>query len=242
LKITHRNFALLAVAVCLLVPATRAHAQEPGSNAYPATSQRPSEADRKAETLQKQQEDKDEKDEYRISSITVATAKLLHITPRAAAGGYDLLNFAVLFGAIGWFLARKMPGFFRGRAESIQKQLVEARTATAEANARLLAIEEKLGKLGDDIIAMQQSAERQAAHEEESFREMIESEKDRIVSGAEQEIANAGEAARRGLKLYAAELAIATAEQRVKITPELDQQMLDEFLASLGTNTSGGKK
>jgi F0F1-type ATP synthase membrane subunit b/b' len=88
---------------------------------------------------------------------------------------------------------------------------------------------------------MRQSAERNVLHEEERFRELLEAEKERIVTAAEQEIGSAGDAARRDLKIFAAELAVSAAQERLQVTPELDQQMLDEFLKSLTPESLGGK-
>jgi F-type H+-transporting ATPase subunit b len=188
-----------------------------------------------------QAEPPDEKDEYRISHVTVAVARILKLSPRTTAFLLEILNAAVLFGAIFWFARLKLPVFFRNRSEGLKKQLVDARSATEEANSRLHAIEERLAKLDDEIIAMRQSAERNVLHEEERFRELLEAEKERIVTAAEQEIGSAGDAARRDLKIFAAELAVSAAQERLQVTPELDQQMLDEFLKSLTPESLGGK-
>jgi F-type H+-transporting ATPase subunit b len=184
----------------------------------------------------------DEKDEYRISHITVALARMLKLSPRTTAYLLELLNALVLFGAIAWFARLKLPVFFRDRTAGLKKQLVEARSATKDADQRLRAIEERLGKLDDEIISMRLSAERNVAHEEERFRDMLATEKDRIVTAAEQEIGSAGDAARRELKIFAAELAVTTAEQRLQMTPELDQQMIDRFLETLTIHGTEGDR
>ncbi len=175
----------------------------------------------------------DEKDQYRISHITLWVAHALNLPPRTTAFLLEILNFLILFAAIGWGLKAKLPPFFRDRSGQLKKQLVDARTATEDANKRLAAIEGRLAKLDDEIISMRQSAERDVLHQEERFREMLEQEKDRIVTAAEQEIESAGDAARRNLKLFAADLAVASAEKRLKMTPELDGKLMDEFLNSL---------
>jgi transposase len=45
------------------------------------------------------------------------------------------------------FLMKTLPKAFRKRSTEIQKDLVEARTATEEASARLSSVEERLAKL-----------------------------------------------------------------------------------------------
>jgi len=193
----------------------------------------PASAPPEAKSQKEAAEVPDEKDQYRISGVTVWLSRQLKLSPRTTAFLLEIVNFLVLFGAIAWFLRGKLPGFFQSRSERLQKQLVEARAATEDAANRLRAIEERLGKLDDEIIGMRQSAERDLNRQEERFRDMLEGEKDRIISSAEQEISSAGDAARRDLKLFAADLAVRSAEQRLKMTPELDQSLMDEFLESL---------
>lgn len=223
-----RLFAL-AAAVLLVAPA-RSHAfVRQGPQVAQTANAEHSQANESKDTG----EAVDENDQYRLSKVTVAIAKAVHLQPRTMASLLELLNFAVLLGAIAWFMRSKLPGFFRSRSEGLRKQLVEARAATEEANHRLHAIEERLAKLDEEIIGLRGSAERNALHEEERFREMLEAEKQRILDSADQEIYSAGEAARRNLKLFAAELAVSTAEQRLKVTADVDQKIVDEFLSSL---------
>jgi F-type H+-transporting ATPase subunit b len=47
-----------------------------------------------------------------------------------------------------------LPKTFRNRSTAIQKHLVDARTATEEATARLSSVEDRLSKLDDQIAAM----------------------------------------------------------------------------------------
>ena len=228
-----RSTLLLACALLLTLPAfrvARAEAVLVQEQAAPATAEAGSKTAPPAEAA----EPEDEKDQYRISAITKWIGGMLHISPKAAAAIFEILNFAILFGAIGWMMKKKIPPFLRGRSERLKKQLVDARVATEDANRRLHAIEERLAKLDTEIISMRQSAEREVNHEEERFREQLEVEKDRIVTMAEQEIDSASHSARRDLQRFAAGLAVDTAQQRLHVTPEIDQRLIDEFLQSLG--------
>ncbi len=60
------------------------------------------------------------------------------------------------------------------------------------------------------------------------------SEKDRIAHQAEGEVAAVRAGAERGLRRFVAELAVRRAADRVRLTPEDDQAMVDGFFRELG--------
>jgi F-type H+-transporting ATPase subunit b len=139
-----------------------------------------------------------------------------------------------------YFLFKMMPGLLRSRREQIQKQLVEARAATEEANARLKAVEEKLARLDQDIANIRKQAEIEAAGEETRIKATIETERQRIVASAEQEIAAASSAARRALKRYVAELAVDRAASMISLNAEDDRSLLRQFGEHLGAESRNG--
>jgi F-type H+-transporting ATPase subunit b len=231
-KITTRRAVLLLI--CTLLLAVPAHRVAGAENFLMQEQAAPASAANNDTLPPAQADPEDERDQYRISYATRWIGRELNVSPKVAAAILELVNFAILFSALGWLLKKKLPLFLRSRSERLKKQLVDARAATEDANHRLHAIEERLAKLDGEIIAMRQSSEREVNHEEERFRKQLEAEKDRIVTMAEQEIDNASHSARRDLKRFAADLAVDTAEQRIRMTPELDQRMIDEFLETLG--------
>jgi len=223
------TFALL---LTIFVAGThRGYAQEPGKAHTPATEGQVGTGG----TADPDANLPDDKDQYRLSPSTVKIAGWLHMQPRTASLLFELLNLAIVVIAIVFYIRRTVPTVLRNRGERLQKQLVEARTATDDANRRLLAVEERLSKLDDEIIGMRQQAERDMLREEERFRETLEAEKDRLVDATEQEIATAGAAARRELKKFAAELAVSAAEQRLQMTSAMDEKIVGRFASSLGS-------
>ena len=183
----------------------------------------------------------DAKDEFRLSPNTVKVAGWLHMKPRTASTLFELLNLAIVVIAIAVFLKKKVPGVLADRSARLEKQLVEARTATEDANRRLLGVEERLAKLDDEIIGMRQQAERDMMREEERFRTVLEAEKVRIIDATEQEIAAAGAAARRELKRFAADLAVNTAEQRLHLTSDQDHAIVGQLAHTLAGRGEGEK-
>jgi F-type H+-transporting ATPase subunit b len=185
-------------------------------------------------------EDEDDNAVYRHSPSVRAVGRWLHLDQEQAARVFEFLNFGILAAAVLFFLFKKMPGMLRERRENIQKQLVEARTATEQANARLKAVEERFARLDQDIAAIRQQAEQESAAEEARIQASLETERQRIVSSAEQEIAAAAAAAQRDLKRFAAGLAVDRATRMISLNAEDDRSLIRHFAEELRTESRNG--
>lgn len=157
-----------------------------------------------------------------------------------------ILNFAVLAVVVFLISRSRIPAMFRSRTATIRRAMEEAGRASAEANRRLSEIEARLGRLDQEIAAMHQQAEREAASEEEKLRLGAAEDARRIVEASEQEIAAAASLARRELKAYAAELAVALAEKRIRIDADTDAALVRGFAEQLANgsrepNGNGGR-
>ena len=229
------RFAQLAVLLGALaaLPATPALAQKGGvaarvQQAMPATTNAAN-ADAQAT--------RSEEDEYRHSASVKAIAHFLHVNTETMAQIFEDLNSGLLIGAILIVLAKVLPGVFRNRSQAIGKDLMQARTATEEANRRLAEVEARLSRLDSEIESIRQQAEKDAAEDEKRILAAMELERERIVASAEQEIAAAQSAAQRELKKFAADLAIDNAMQRIQLSAETDRALVKDF----GTGLPGGK-
>ncbi len=183
----------------------------------------------KAET-----KEEDENAELKHSPGVEFVARKTGLTVNQAYWALVFFNFAVVL-VILWMLLRKMlPAMFKARTEAIQKRMEEARKASEEARQRLAEVESRLSRLDSDIANMRREADETARAEEERIRNSAEEERKRIVHTAEQEIAMAANAARRGLKSYVAQLAVDLAEKKIKIEQSTDQTLVREFTAQIG--------
>ena len=88
--------------------------------------------------------------------------------------------------------------------------------------------------MGSEVDALREQAAASGKAEEARIHASLEEERQRIIHSAEQEIAAAQAAAERGLKRFASDLAVDRAAERVQVTPESDQALIEEFLAGLG--------
>jgi F-type H+-transporting ATPase subunit b len=195
-----------------------------------------------AQSPEKNQQEKDENDEYRHSAAVRALGAKLGMNAEQAATAFTVTNFIILAILVGWFLLKTLPRTFRNRSTVIQKHLVDARTATEEASARLNSVESRLGKLDEQIAAMRAQAEKDSALDEQRIKASVEEEKQKILRTAEQEISAATVQARKQLQRYAADLAIEQAGRKLVVTAETDRLLVQGFARRLtGDETKGGE-
>lgn len=235
--------AFTALILAAIVASPRLRAQEPQPPAPAAT-----EAGRGAaeESEKKTKPAEDETEALRHSPLVRWIAEATGLTSPSKTSEENeaglkkaywicvFINFAIVVGALWVPLRKRLPGLFKGRTESIQQRMAEARQTSEEARARLAEVEGRLSRLDAEIAAMRHEADENARAEEKRSRAEAEEERRRIVAAAEQEIASAAAAARRDLKAYAGELAVDLAEKRIKVGPDADQALVREFTSLLG--------
>ncbi len=221
--------ALLAVLAAL--PAVRLHAQQPAhpQDGAVSSANHMDTPDTNAQT-----------EAYRHSAAVQAIARMLHVKTETAAEIFEDLNSGVLLLVVGGFLWKVLPGIFRRRSEAVKKDLTLAQAATEDANRRLAQVEARLARLDVEIDAIRQQAEKDSAGDERRMREALESERERIIASAEQEIAATQAAAQRELKKFAADLAIDNAIRRVQLSADTDRALVKDFGKGL-SDGSGGK-
>lgn len=224
-----RFLPVMMFAALLIVPARTLRAQESGSASPSVAGQSTPEAQPSA----KEKQEEDENEQYRHSATVRALGAKVGLDAEGAATAFTVGNFVVLAALLGWFLVKTLPKKFQGRDTAIQKQLVDARTATEEANSRLNSVEDRLSKLDGQIAAMRAQAEKDSAHDEERIKASVEDEKQKILAAAEQEITAATALAQRQLQQYAAELAIEQAARKLVVTAETDRLLVQNFAQRL---------
>ena len=178
-------------------------------------------------------EEKDPEDEYSKSPSVVWLGSKLGLNPDQSSLAFKLTNFLLLVIGVGWAAVKLLPKVLRSRDATIQKQLVEARTATEEARERLSGVEERLAKLDGEIAAMRDHAEQDSVTEEQRIKATVEEEKKKILASAEQEIAAATMHAQKQLQQHAAELAIEQAARKLVVSAETDRLLVQGFAQRL---------
>ena len=179
------------------------------------------------------QQEQNENNQYLKSASVVWLAKKLGISTDLASTLSELGNFVLLALGVAWLVVKFLPKAIRDRNTTIQKSLVDARTATEEARERLSGVEERLGKLDGEIAAMRVLAEQDSAKAAQRIKATVEDEKVRILAAAEQEITVATSHAQKQLQQYAAGLAIEHAAHKLVVSAETDRLLVQGFAERL---------
>ncbi len=172
-------------------------------------------------------------EQYAHAPAVQSLARHLGLSTNQASRFFEDFNSGVIILVVLYYLFKYLPGKFRARRERLARELVEARTATEDAQARLLRIETRLTSLGAEVEALRRQAGETAEAERARMQAATEEERQRIVRTTEIEIRAVQASAERGLKRYASDLAVDRAAERIRLTPDGDRVMIDEFLQSL---------
>jgi F-type H+-transporting ATPase subunit b len=229
--------AVLALAVCASPRPLRAQDSAPAAASAPA--QAGNSGDRHDQKESDAIEEQKELDVFRHAPIVRSIGHSLGMSDEAAAKVFEALNFAIIFFAIVIPLVKFLPRLLKNRREALDRNLRTAREATEDARARLSAVEAKLAGLDEEIARFRDQVERDSLEDEKRVKASLAEESARIVAAAEQEIASAAAQARRGLRTFAADLAIAHAEKQLVLTPETDRALIGEFISQVSTSGAG---
>jgi len=237
---------LAAVAVLIFVP-TLAAAQENAPNA-PATTTGSAQASGSTDGSAAAQPAKSEDEgdaQFLHSPMVQKVARILHLKLDTTVYLLLGINFAIIFFAVIWLLTHYIPvsQIIRKRSQTLSHDLTSARQATAEAQARMSAVEAQLAGLGEEIKKLTAQVEQESVEDEKRIKAAMGEESARIVAAAEQEIDAAVAQARRGLRSLAADLAIGQAEKQIALTPETDRALIAEFVAGVAgdAQAKGGR-
>ena len=225
-----RLVVVLALAVRLTAGPVRLLAQQP----------QPAPASNSEIVTERQIEHDEEKGDnaFRHSAVIKTVARALHISTETTARGFEIINIAIVVFGIGIPVYRFLPRFLRQRSERVSQDIESARRKTEDASSRLSAVEARLAHLDEEIARYRAEMEEEMRQDETRIKAALETERDRIVASAHHEIDAAAAQARRGLRRFAAELAIDNASKQIALTPETDRALIAEFVAN---GTKGGQ-
>ena len=187
-------------------------------------------------------EEREEENVYRHTPLVEKLAQTFHLDVETTARLFEFINFAIIVLAIVIPLARFLPKVIRNRSTTLSHNLETARKTTADANARLSAVEAQLSRLDEEIAKIRAQVEEESKQDEVRIKASIEEERARIVASAEQEIGAAAAHARRSLRHFAADLAIEQAAKQLVLTPETDRALIAEFISEAQNGANGAAK
>jgi F-type H+-transporting ATPase subunit b len=155
---------------------------------------------------------------------------------------FEWINAGIIILAIVIPLSKFLPKVMRKRSVTLSHNLETARKTTADANARLSAVEAQLSRLDEEIAKIRAQVEDESKQDEARIKATIEEERARIVASAEQEINAAAAQAQRGLHHFAADLAVERAIRQLDLTPDTDRALIAEFVSEAQNGANGAAK
>jgi F0F1-type ATP synthase membrane subunit b/b' len=141
-------------------------------------------------------------------------------------------NFLVLFGGLYYFLATPIANYLAGRHTNIRKELVEAASINAAAEAQLAELDRKLQALPGEIEALRQRGAEEIAAEEARIAALAAAERERLLEQTRREIDLQLRLAKRELVEHTADLAVQLAGTRIaqQMTPADQDRIVDRYL------------
>ena len=145
------------------------------------------------------------------------------------------LNFILVFGGLGFLIAKSAPAYFRARADEVSREITEAAAKKAEADARLRAAEAGLAQLDQAQSKMRADAQRDFAAEAERIRKAAAADVEKVEHMAGVEIDAT-------IRMSMIELRAATARHAVEraaalvaeqMTPDRRELIFRKFVANL---------
>jgi F-type H+-transporting ATPase subunit b len=179
--------------------------------------------------------------------VSVAVFLLLAAAPALAQEGepspadtpvgwvFRWLNFALVFGGIGYAIWKWGAPYFRQHAGEISSNIAEGTRARESAEAQRREIQGKLAGLDDEIKRLREAGQRDAEAEAQRLRDMARVESEKIERAARAEIEAAERQGRLELKVLGAKLAVQLAEAllRRSLTPEGEEFLFSGFVTEL---------
>jgi F-type H+-transporting ATPase subunit b len=152
---------------------------------------------------------------------------------------WKFLNLAI-FGAAAIYILRKpINQALLARKDAIQKELLAAKFERENALARVAEADTLLGRLNDDVRAINQQAQEEAKSERERLASSTQREMQKLKQQAQREMETADKLARKELRQYLAQRSVELARESIRgqMRPEDDTALIRENIGDLRRTT-----
>lgn len=145
---------------------------------------------------------------------------------------WPTVNFAILFGGLWYLLATPLATYLKDRHTAIRKDLVEAASVSASAQAQLAELDRKLQALPGEIEALRRRGAEEIKAEEARIAKLATAERERLLEQTRREINLQLRLAKRELVEHTADLAVQLAGSRIEqqMTPADQERIVDRYL------------
>lgn len=177
-----------------------------------------------------------------LTALPALAAEAAEEDPAASTTGliFRWLNFILVFGGIGYLLAKHGGAFFKSNAKAIAASITEATAAKAEADRELREVAAKIARIGQEVADLREAARRDSAAEAERLRVSGRTEIEKISQAAHGELLASERAAQQELRALAASMAVERAGALVssRMNGEIRARILHSFLSELGRSAN----
>jgi F-type H+-transporting ATPase subunit b len=145
------------------------------------------------------------------------------------------INFAILVGALVYFLKSPIAAHLASRITQIRQDLVTAADLKKSASAQLAEIQQRMAALPGELDTLRRQGAEDVTSERQRMSRLAEHERTRLLEQTRREIDMRLRVAKRELTEHAAQLAVQVAEQRIKRTITADDQirLVDRYASQL---------
>jgi F0F1-type ATP synthase membrane subunit b/b' len=172
-----------------------------------------------------------------LFTIPALAAEGAEPNPADSSAGliFRWLNFAIVFGGIGYLIAKHGGAFFSANAKAIAAGIREGTAAKEEAESQLREVDAKLAHLDQEVAELRESARRDSASEATRLAASGLAEIEKIEQAARAELRAAERAARQELRGIAASLAVERAGElvRSRMDKNVRAKLFQAFLGNL---------
>ena len=148
---------------------------------------------------------------------------------------FQIVNFAMLAGLMGYLIKKNLGPYFASRSESIRNEIAEAQKLLQQSEERTASIQARIAGLDREVAELRSKAKAELEAEHARLEREAEQSMRRISAQAEQEIAATAKAARLELKAYAASLAVGLAAKKLegRVDAQIQKGLVEEFVRGL---------
>lgn len=152
---------------------------------------------------------------------------------------WKFLNLAIFLAAAIYVLRKPINRALLARRDAIQQELVTAQQEREQALARVAEADSLLGRLDEDVRAVQKQANEEAALEKQRIAASTEREIEKLKQQAQREMETADKLARKELRQFLAEKSVQMAREsiRTQMRPEDDTALIRENIGELRRTT-----
>lgn len=148
---------------------------------------------------------------------------------------WKIINFAILAGALWYFLRTPVSSYLRSRDETIRRDLVEAASLRTAAEEQLAEVRARLAALPAELETLRQRGQEELAAERVRMQEASAHARDALLERTRREIDLQFRLARRDLVAHTTDLAMRLARARLERTITADDQarLVDRYAAEV---------